>query len=396
MNKKDFSNLEDLIRNTIKNAFDVIDFAKIKQDIDYKTEDTIKEVKTAFADKSKYFDKKIKNKMKNTYRNITNKYEKKPQIYIAKRPAGSISGILYMVFGSILSVALGILLISYSIFISLWSEFFISNFISLGLIFSFFAVSVGFTLKGISLRKRTKRFKQYIRFLDGHEYCAIEELAAGIKKKNKFVIKDLRKMIDLDMFPQGHIDDEQNYFMLNNEIYENYLNSQESLKQRSEERLEREEELRKEANDPVKTELRRTIEMGRLHIEEIKNINNYMSREEISIKLDKLQNITGQIIKYLEQNPKKLQEFSKFTNHYLPMTLKLINAYKELNDQPVQGENIKNAKNEIENTIDTINIAFEKLLDDLFEEIALDISTDISVLETLFTQEGLTKDDLKK
>lgn len=78
------------------------------------------------------------------------------------------------------------------------------------------------------------------------------------------------------------------------------------------------------------------------------------------------------------------------------MTLKLLNAYKELNEQPVQGDNIRNAKNEIEKTLDTINNAFEKLLDDLFEEIALDISTDISVLETLFTQEGLKKDDFKK
>ena len=70
--------------------------------------------------------------------------------------------------------------------------------------------------------------------------------------------------------------------------------------------------------------------------------------EEISIKLYRLENIVSQILNYVENNPKKLPEVNKFTNHYLPITLKLVNAYKELNDQPVQGDNIKSAKNEIE------------------------------------------------
>ena len=145
-----------------------------------------------------------------------------------------------------------------------------------------------------------------------------------------------------------------------------------------------------------KRELRDTIEMGKNYINQIKSVNDAIPEEEISKKLYRLENIVTQILDYIENNPKKLAEVNKFTNHYLPITLKLVNSYKELNDQMVQGENIKSAKNEIEKSIDIINIAFEKLLDDLFEEIALDISTDISVLETLFTQEGLTNNDFKK
>ena len=184
--------------------------------------------------------------------------------------------------------------------------------------------------------------------------------------------------------------------MLNNEVYQNYLNSQEALKKRNEDELKRQEQSNEKINDPRKEELRCTIEMVKKYIEQIENANDAIPGEEISTKLYRLQNIVSQIINYVEKNPKKLPEVNKFTNHYLPITLKLVNSYKELNDQPVQGDNIKNAKNEIEKSIDIINIAFEKLLDDLFEEIALDISTDISVLETLFTQEGLTKKDFEK
>ena len=71
--------------------------------------------------------------------------------------------------------------------------------------------------------------------------------------------------------------------------------------------------------------------------------------------------------------------------------MKLLNAYEELDKQDMQGENIKTAKSEIENTLDTINVAFENLLDSFYKETAWDVSSDISVLKTMFAQEGLTE-----
>ncbi len=399
MGRRDFSNLEDQIRDTVKNAFDAIDFVGIKKDINDKTESTINEVKIKIKDKSHHLNKKMRYKINNNYvnfNNITIKDKNPKEMYIAKRPVGSISGILYTVFGAIGSGTLGILLIVYSILTSIMVGFATFNYVSLGIMLAFFSASVVLTLRGRYLRKRVKRFKEYVTCLGGKYYCLIEDLAESVGMKNKFVVKDLRKMIELDMFPQAHIDDEQAYFMLNDETYENYLNSQRVLKEREEEELRRENELKEEINDPAKKELRDTIEIGKSYIEEIGNISDCLQEKEVSEKLNKLKNIVSQIFKNIENNPRKLSEVNKFTNHYLPMTLKLVNAYKELTEQAVQGDNIKNAKSEIEKAIDSINTAFEKLLDDLFEEIALDISTDISVLETLFTQEGLTKKDFEK
>lgn len=399
MGKKDFFDLEDQIRDALKNAFNAIDFARLKEDINDKTESTLNEVKTKLKDKSQHFNEKIKNKSYNSYRNVINTAKKDKnelQMYIAKRPVGSISGILYMILGFVGAGALGILSIAYSIFTSFFSIFSVTSFVILGLMLSSLVGSIALAFRGMFLRKRVKRFKQYVNTLDTNKYCSIEELAASIRKKNKFVVKDLSKMIDLEMFPQGHIDDKKTYFMLNDEVYENYLSSQEALKNRKEAELKRQEELNNETNDPEKKELRYALEMGKNYIDQIQDVNDAIHREEISRKLSRLESIVSQIFKYVENNPKKLNEVSKFINHYLPMTLKLVNAYKELNDQPVQGDNITSAKNQIEKTIDTINSAFEKLLDDLFGEVALDISTDISVLETLFTQEGLTKNDFKK
>lgn len=77
-------------------------------------------------------------------------------------------------------------------------------------------------------------------------------------------------------------------------------------------------------------------------------------------------------------------------DYYLPTTSKLLHAYIDLDRQGIAGENIKSTKKEIEDTLDTVNAAFERLLDSLFEDTAWDISSDISVMKTMMAQEGLT------
>lgn len=414
MDKRDFSDLEDQIRDTVKNAFNAIDFAGLKKGFNDKADDTLNEVKTKMKyksddivekmrNKSQKFSEKMETKLQNQNINLTKmtkKEKNKYSVYITKRPVGGVAGIFYKIFGYSGSVIFALLLMIGSLS-TLIPNALIPNsteyiYPTLGVLSVFFAFNVGLSLRGIYLRNRIKRFKEYVKTLDGQNYVLIESLSEAVKKKDKYVVKDLRKMIELDMFKEAHIDEEKTYFMLSNEVYNNYLESQEALKKRTEEELRRQEKTNAEMNDPQKRELRFTIDMGQNYIKQIRDINDALPEEEISNKLYRLENIVSQILEHIENNPKKLPEVNKFTNHYLPITLKLVTSYKELNDQPVQGENIRNAKNEIEKSIDFINTAFEKLLDDLFEEVALDISTDISVLETLFTQEGLTKKDFEK
>ena len=381
MNKKDFSNLEDQIMSTVSNALKAIDFANLKMDINDKTEDTLNQFKSKF------------NEYGVKYMGLNKKSKNDISKYINKRPAGSISGILYIVFG-----ASGIVIFGSSVVLFLIANAFMGSFIMgiqfiLGALVLFFVGSIGLLLKGINLRKRVKRFKRYVRFIDDNSYFSIKDLAKFTKEKESFVVKDLSKMIDLGMFLEGHIDEEKTYFMLSDEVYSDYLNlkKQQIAKERN-----NSEKLNKEIYNSQKEEIESIIEIGRNYIEQIKKVRNELYKEEIAIKLDKLGNISNQILCHVEKNPKKIEEVNKFINHYLPITIKLINSYKDLNNQLVQGNNIENAKSEIEKSIDLINKAFENLLDDLFEDVVLDISTDISVLETLFKQEGLTEDDFKK
>lgn len=378
MDKKDLSNLEDQIMSTVSNALKAIDFANLKKDINDKTENTLNQVKSKFngySEKYMRLNKKAKNDISK---------------YISKRPAGSMSGILYILFGISGCLVYGSSVLIFIIFKILFGMIgsnilFVSAFLLL-------VVSVGLLLRGITLRKRVKRFKKYVRFIDDNNYFLINDLAKFAREKESFVVKDLSKMIDLGMFLEGHIDEEKTYFMLNDEVYNDYLN----LKNQQIAKEIDNEKLNEEIENLEKDEIESTIKIGRNYIEQIKNIKKELYKEEIAVKLDKLGNISNQILVQVEKNPNKIQEVNKFINHYLPITIKLINSYKDINNQVVQGENIENAKIEIEKSIDLINSAFENLLDDLYEDVVLDISTDISVLKTLFKQEGLTEDDFKK
>ena len=79
--------------------------------------------------------------------------------------------------------------------------------------------------------------------------------------------------------------------------------------------------------------------------------------------------------------------------YYLPMTIKLLTAYAEMDEQPVKVENIDKSKKEIENVLDSLNDAFSKLLDDLYKDTAWDISSDVSVLNAMLKREGLKGND---
>ncbi|PKM60551.1 MAG: hypothetical protein CVU99_07480, partial [Firmicutes bacterium HGW-Firmicutes-4] len=131
-------------------------------------------------------------------------------------------------------------------------------------------------------------------------------------------------------------------------------------------------------------------------IRQINEANLAIEGEVISLKLDRLEKVITKIFEFIEENPRGIPEIRKFMGYYLPTTLKLVSVYRDLDAEPIQGANILATKKEIEDTLDTISHAFENLLDSFYEDTAMDVSTDISVLNTMLAQEGLTKRDFKK
>lgn len=57
-------------------------------------------------------------------------------------------------------------------------------------------------------------------------YGVINEMARYTGKSVRYVRRDLRKMLKAGMFPDGHLDDKETCFMLNNVIYRQYLETE--------------------------------------------------------------------------------------------------------------------------------------------------------------------------
>ena len=139
-------------------------------------------------------------------------------------------------------------------------------------------------------------------------------------------------------------------------------------------------------------DLDKMIADGKLAISEMRRLNDSIKDESVSRQIDRLEEISGKIFAQVQAEPKKLPQIRKFMSYYLPTTLKLLNAYDRMSDQGVSGENISGTMKRVESMMDTIVQAFEKQLDSLFGAEALDISTDITVLDNMMAREGLVDD----
>lgn len=248
---------------------------------------------------------------------------------------------------------------------------------------------------GTRILSRVKRFQTYIDELHGKEYGNVKELAQRIRKKEKFVVKDLEYMIQKGWFLQGYLDEQKVCLMTSREAYGQYQELMEQAKQQkvweqSEKEKADADAGRRAAMDPKVQEV---IETGNAYICKIRECNDAIPGEAVSEKISRMELLTKRIFERVEQNPETVTDIRRLMEYYLPTAVKLLEAYEELDAQPVQGDNILSSKKEIEDTLDTLNTAFEKLLDDLFQDTAWDVSSDISVLKTMLAQEGLMKND---
>ena len=110
----------------------------------------------------------------------------------------------------------------------------------------------------------------------------------------------------------------------------------------------------------------------------------------LSAKIDRLENITAKIFQAVEADPKKRGRIDTFLNYYLPTTQKLLDSYAEFEAAGVEGENLRQAKSRIESTMDAIVKGFEHQLDELYKADAMDVDSDIRVMETMLHRDTAT------
>lgn len=295
------------------------------------------------------------------------------------------SSVLPLVFGAMLFAAcfpiflLTIVSLAMSLgIVTAWSTMLTGGGLLLG---------AGAITSGVLRIQRQHRFRRIATECYGKRFYFLSDLGRALSLEPQRLVKDIERMIRLNYLPAGHLDDPKTCLMLNEETYQQYLRTERQMKDQQK-ALEK-----KKAQKSGNTELDETLTSGREYLLRIREANRLLPGEEISKKISRIDLFTDKIFQSVEKGPQKLPELRRLMTYYLPTTLKLLDTYVRFEQTAVPGENVQKTKQEIEQALDTIGDAFQKLLDSLFEDEALDISTDISALQSMLAQEGLTGDN---
>ena len=232
---------------------------------------------------------------------------------------------------------------------------------------------------GFSMERKLKRFSKYLLVMGDRGAVPVDELARTLGYSERRVEKDLEKMIDKGYFGgKAYLNMELGYLFRGG-------GAEADFRQRFQEAREAQEAAEEPKAPP------REAEEGYSGIlRSIRRANDRIADPVLSAKIDRLEEITAKIFKAVEEDPRKKDRIGTFLNYYLPTTLKILRAYAQLDAQGIEGENISAAKKRIEDMMDQVVSGFEKQLDKLFQDDAMDITSDVEVLENMLKKDGLS------
>lgn len=389
MKNQDWERFGEEIRRTVQEAVNSRNFEKLSQTVADTVNDAVSGITNTLKQEFTYEEPRI-------YKNKNSRLRKEPVLY---RKTGGLQagGIFLTAIGLGCGLTSGFLFLIFLVCAFLEGGFGTTEFMRT--VLSLSGSIVGFALFGCgtAVRRRVRRFQIYVRTLGGREYCNFRELAAAVGKSVKYIAKDVERMLLGGWFLQGHLDEQGTCLIVSHRMYEQYLMLQAERRQMEASEITEKEYERKaeEAFSERPPELGSVIEEGEAYIQKIHACKEAILGREISAKISRMEAVIRRILDRVERNPECVEDIRRLMEYYLPITVKLLEAYQELEAQPAGGENISSSKLEIEGTLDTLNEAFGKLLDNLFQDTAWDVSSDISVLHTMLAQEGLVEDKLK-
>lgn len=128
------------------------------------------------------------------------------------------------------------------------------------------------------------------------------------------------------------------------------------------------------------------------YLVELKTLKTTIKNQTMQKEIERVIVSMDEILEFVVTHPTSALQLRKLTSYYLPTLVKLLNSYEEMESNRIQGDNMKTSMQEIETTMEKASIAFEKQLDLLYSNEKIDIISDIQVLETMMSQQGLTKE----
>ncbi len=286
------------------------------------------------------------------------------------------ASVLTVFFGYILSLSVGTMIYSSSY----------RQFGGYGLIMAVlvFVINISVIAVAVNEIRFSRRYGCYQNVLRYRHIEIVGDLAEMAGTDKKIVEKDLRKAVKRKLIPQGHFGRRKMIFMVSDRVFAEYSNNKASYDRYFKKLIEDRERMM--GRTPETEEL---LEKGREYIEKIHDSNDIIKDKEISKKLDRMERVVSAIFHEVDVNPSQANKLGLLMGYYLPTTEKLLEAYMEMDEKQVRGKYTEKTLNEISNAIDSINDAFEGLLDRFYREQERDIVSEIYAMDAIMKQEGL-------
>ena len=266
-----------------------------------------------------------------------------------------------------------------------WSDFALGVFYFIGGFISFFTRDVAV--------KRYARYKRYYALASQRDIVPIAEIARAVGASQRVVVRDIQAMLNEGYFENSvYIDKELGCLVMSDEAAQEARHASEASAKTSSKasaKASSKASSKAAADESAPAAQDGSGNQYMATILELRRLGESIVDFSISDKAYRIEELTGKIFRTVEENPEKLPLIRRFSSYYLPTTLKLLRSYAMLEKQGVDGENITGTKESINRVLDTLVKGFEQQLDQLFMEDALDIATDIDVLENLLQQDGL-------
>lgn len=229
------------------------------------------------------------------------------------------------------------------------------------------AGGLGLLLGSHWMRRRLRRYAKYQAIAGKKPTVTISQLATAADVSPRRVENDLEQMVQKGFWGK-----------------EAYLDLGQGVLVRTFEAAEDLEQAQKEAQ-PAPAEAEEGYS-GQLR--DIRRANDRIADPAISAKIDRLEDLAGKIFRIVEEEPAKKAKASTFLNYYLPTTQKLLDSYADFEEAGVSGGNVSQAKQRIADTMDKIVAGFERQLDQLYQSDAMDVDSDIRVMEQMLRRDG--------
>ncbi|WP_290139376.1 5-bromo-4-chloroindolyl phosphate hydrolysis family protein [uncultured Dubosiella sp.] len=230
-----------------------------------------------------------------------------------------------------------------------------------------------------------KRYTLYVKDLRFKHVELIDDLSAFSKIRKKQIIKDLKRAVRWKLIPQGHFGTDHLFFMVSDELYDEYIQNQAAYDRYYKQMLDERSRMGERTQ-----EIQNILDQGHEHVKKIKECNDIIKDKAVSKKLDHMESVVSMIFYEVDVNPQYANQLRKFMNYYLPTTEKLLETYIEIGGKKIRGKSLNRTKKDIETALDKINESFDNLLDQFYEDRELDIRSDISTMEVLMKQDGLS------